>query len=122
MSIFDVVEAEKKAGRWRQCRVLFVIAHGMALALACEDGEMLKYLQENGNGASSDGFSFDDESVDYDTTLAQGVYIGTLKLVDEGPGDWPGTREYAPQLSESRLATEDEWRAHLRGEWPWENA
>ena len=101
-------------------RVLVVFAYGAGLVLACEDGVALDFIRENGSGASIDGFVLDKESVDHGPQ-ADGVYIGVLSLVDDGPGDWPGSRECAPALRDVRPATEAEWTAHLSGEWPWES-
>jgi len=102
-------------------RVLVVFAYGAGLALACEDGVALDFIRETGSGASIDGFVLDTGGVDYEPQ-ADGVYIGVLSLVDDGPGDWPGSRECAPTLRDVRPATAAEWTAHLSGEWPWEDS
>jgi hypothetical protein len=113
---FTVVKEEPR----RVCRTLFVLAHGTGAALVCEPGAPLEFLSENGHGANEDGFLLEKEGIDFDAGLPDGVYVGTLSLVDDGPGDWPGSREFCARLDDVRLATADEWKAHLAGQWPWE--
>lgn len=100
-------------------RVLVAFAYGKGMVLACEPGVVLDYIRENGGDADEDGFSLDYEGVDY-APQEPGVYVGVLKVLPAGPGDWPGTQEYMPGLDDVRPATAEEWEAHLRGEWPWE--
>jgi hypothetical protein len=115
------VEAEEKIARRAKSRVLFAFAHGDGVVLVCEEGAPLSFVQENGNGASEDGFVLSKEGIDVGLDPdVPGVYFGVLGLVDDGPGDYPGTREFAVSLSEVRDVTAEEWKAHLAGEWPWE--
>ncbi len=100
-------------------RVLVVYAHGQALALVCEPGITLDFIHESDSKANTDGFVLDEAVVDYGI-MPDGVYYGVLSLVDDGPGDWPGSREVCPSLSDVRPVTADEWKAHLQGEWPWD--
>jgi hypothetical protein len=120
---FDIavpVTSSEPAGRKerRESRVLVVMAHGNGLCLVCEPGLVLDHLHENGSGASEDGFAFAGHGVDHEP-LPDGVYVGELVFIDDGPGDWPGSREVAVSLRKTRLATVEEWTAHLNGEWPW---
>jgi hypothetical protein len=48
-----------------------------------------------------------------------GVFLVELVLEDDGPGDWPGTREVVLSERNRRLVTDAEWEAHVDGEWPW---
>jgi hypothetical protein len=72
-------------------------------------------------GGSREPFALKDLPVDYDVAAvgAPGVYVARLRFVDDGPGDWPGSREVLLQLHDMRRATAEEWKAHLDGEWPW---
>jgi hypothetical protein len=99
-------------------RVLVAFFFGEGLVLCCEKSVVLDFICEGGIGASEDGFTLDGAGVDY-KLKPDGLYIGVLRLVDDGAGDYPGTREYMPSLADTRLATKREWRAHLAGDWPW---
>jgi hypothetical protein len=81
-----------------------------------EDGAVEDFIHDM---VGPDDFDLEKAGADY-APHADGVYVGTLKLVDDGPGDWPGSREVALQLCDTHLATEEEWRAYRDGEWPWE--
>ena len=116
------VEAEEKIAQRAESRVLFAFAYGDGVVLVCEESVTLDFVRDAGNGASTDGFVLSKEGVDFDQSLDPGVYFGVLGLVDDGPGDCPGTREFAVSLSEVRDATPEEWKAHLAGEWPWEQS
>jgi hypothetical protein len=48
-----------------------------------------------------------------------GIYIAELVFVDEGPGDWPGSRETSIGVRNWRLATAAEWEEYVEGNWPW---
>jgi len=104
----------------RKSRVLVVMAHGVGLCLYCEPGIVLDYIHETYGFLPEDGFPLDKGGVDYDAALPNGVYYGVLSLVDDGPGDWPGSREVCPTLKDTRLATPEEWQAHLTDEIPWD--
>ena len=97
---------------------LIVVAHGDPLAL-CYDGphHITEYIDESFR-RDAGSFAFGDE-VDF-APVADGVYIAELLLVDDGTGDWPGSREVALQARNFRPATPAEWTAHLNEEWPWE--
>lgn len=47
------------------------------------------------------------------------VYMAELVLVDDGPGDVPGTREHLASIRNLRRVTREEWEAFLLDEWPW---
>jgi hypothetical protein len=98
-------------------RVLVVSFFGKAFAILVEDSVALEFIKEGG-GFDVEGFSLEGASIDYGP-LPDGVHIGILKLEDDGPGDWPGSREACVALRDVRPATKEEWEAHLAGDWPW---
>ena len=100
-------------------KALVIVAHGKVLVLAWQAGESL-YEVMTGQGGSKDGFAPEDEGFDMAAPGDDGVYVCDLGWVDDGPGDWPGSREVLPSIKTWRLATEKEWSRHLKNEWPWE--
>jgi len=109
--------AEKAA---RTGKALVVVAHGKPWVLAWQAGEAL-YEVMSGQGAGKDGFAPEDEGFDMGPAPSgDGVYVCVLGWVDDGPGDWPGSREVLPSIKEWRLATAEEWAHHLKNEWPWQ--
>ena len=98
--------------------VVFAFGKGFALVYNATDA-MTQFLQDS--GAGSDGFDVSYVGIDYDrvSVTKDGVYIAELWFEDDGPGDSPGTRETCVQFATLRLATEDEWKEHLAGCWPW---
>jgi len=126
-------KALEHAGRGR---VLFAVFHGEAMALTWCAGEWMTNMLEGcgvtpsqryeDGSASGEGFaflSFDLEVEDGGPgPLADGLYVGSLRIVDGGAESWemPHIRDYYPGVDKVRPATKDEWLAHLRGEWPWE--
>jgi hypothetical protein len=113
----DFAAEEREMAR-RTSRVLVVFAHGEAMSLVCEPGLPLECLKEIGEvrGGGIDAFNL--YGVDYETRQ-DGVYYGVLHIVDDGPGDWPGSREVTVCLKDVRPTTVGEWASHRRGEWPW---
>jgi len=88
---------------------LVVAAFGVGHALVVDaDDAITEFL------ACSDPSELFGEAVTTD-----GVWICSLGLVDDGPGDWPGSRECRLEILPQRLATADEWDAVRRDEWPW---
>lgn len=73
-----------------------------------------------GLGADSDSFDVEEMNLESDLPDEDGVYVVDLVGVDDGPGDWPGSRETTVALRHPRAATKEEWAAHCRGEWPWD--
>ena len=100
-------------------KALVIVAHSKALVLAWQVGESL-YEVMTGQGGSKEGFVPEDEGFDMAAPGDDGVYVCDLGWVDDGPGDWPGSREVLPSIKTWRLATEKEWSRHLKNEWPWE--
>jgi len=99
--------------------VVFAFRKGLVLVYNATD-VMTQFLQDS--GAGSDGFDVDDAGIDYDMTAitVDGVYVAEFRFEDDGPGDSPGTREVCAQFTSLRLATEEEWKEHRAGNWPWE--
>jgi hypothetical protein len=116
----DFSAAERRIEQRTKSRALVVMAHGKGLCVSCEPGVALDFIHENDSTATEDGFVLDQASVDYCETLPDGVYYGVLVLLDDGPGDAPGSREFFASLTSVRLATAEEWHSHLRGEWAWD--
>jgi hypothetical protein len=113
------IEAAEEA--WlakRHLRALAVFHEGLGRVVLCEDGWPLEEVRGMVPGhAGTDGFSL--EHVDHEPQ-PDGAYVGVVRLVDDGPSDWPGGREVVPVFAEVRRATKEEWARHLRDEWPWE--
>jgi hypothetical protein len=101
-------------------KALVVVAHGKPWVLVWQAGEAL-YETMSAQGAVKDGFAPEDEGFDMGTSPGDGVYVCDLGWVDDGPGDWPGSREVLPSIKMWRLATPEEWAHHLKNEWPWES-
>ncbi len=101
----------------RKSRVIVVFAHQIGLVVVCEPGDPLAYLEEMGAGATP--FELTASGVDHCQTMAAGAYYGTLILIDDGPGDFPGTREVCASLTDLRPVTAEEWTATVAGDWPW---
>ena len=99
-------------------RALVVVHHGLPLAVCWDGDEGVRQYLDDVVG-HPDTFPFGAAGVDYDE-LTDGLWIGELRIADNGPGDWPGSRECILKFCKERYATPDEWQAHLSGEWPWE--
>ncbi len=99
-------------------RALVCFAHGMGFILAWDGDEGVIETLNNEGINTGEGGSL--ETIDHET-LPDGIYVGELDWVNEGPSDWPGGGdEYALSFVKARLATAEEWQHHLDGEWPWE--
>jgi hypothetical protein len=87
------------------------------------DADLVRFISDGG-GTEDGGFAIYAGGIDYDSAVvrAPGVYVGRLKFEDAGEGDYPGTREALVMLYDIRPATPAEWKSHLDGEWPWEDA
>ena len=116
---FKLAQPDERDARLKS-RALVVMAHGKGLCVSCEPGIVLDFIHESDSSATEDGFVMDDAGVDYCTTLPDGVYYGVMTLLHNGPGDIPGTWEFIPAFTGNRLATAEEWHAHLKGEWAWD--
>jgi len=99
-------------------RALVVSYLGRAFAVAWDADEHLTRFIEDWGG-SLDGIDFETTATDH-APLSDGVWIGELRAIDDGPGDWSGSREYRLQFHNERGATPEQWTAHCHGEWPWE--
>lgn len=118
--IDDVVTDGAPAGGGRDFGLaLVVVVHGETFAL-CYDGpaNIVDHIRECFRGG--DIFAFNDCN-DWDHEApSDGVFVVELRLIDDGPGDAPGSRECALQAKNFRVVTATEWTAHCGGEWPWE--
>ena len=101
-------------------RALVVFAHGRGLVLCYSGDEHVRQFISD-SGGSNDTFDTETCGVDFENP-GDGVFIVDMKLVDDGPGDWPGSREVAIQFSNARKATKEEWSNHCDDLWPWEIA
>lgn len=97
-------------------KVLVAVGPGDAMVLVADVAPGAHWLDEF--GVREDGFACEENGIDV-ACGEQGLFIGNLAVVDDGPGDWPGTRECAVVINELRPVTAAEWKAHCRGEWPW---
>jgi hypothetical protein len=102
-------------------RAMLVAAHGHALVLCYAAPYWLEQLVVDSGGRSSASIEpFElDEAFDHGD-VPNGVSIAEITMVDDGPGDWPGSRETIASFKVLRPATAEEWRSHLTDEWPWE--
>jgi hypothetical protein len=94
---------------------LVVVAHGRGSAICWDAHFRIKEFVSDGWGG---GETFNLDAVDHEP-VEDGVFIAEMVLVDDGPGDYPGTRETALQLRNFRRVSEAEWGAFLAGDWPW---
>lgn len=99
---------------------LVVVYSGRAIAV-CWNGTDDFRSSASDWGVSGDTFDFEDCSIDH-APLEDGVYIGKLRFVDDGPGDWPGSREAIIQFHDERPATKAEWVSYAQNEYPWVEA
>jgi hypothetical protein len=109
----DAIEQliEEREARRHANLALVMMVHQTAHALLVDADEAIEMFI-----ADACGYAFDDVIAD------DGLWVCSLTLVDDGPGDWPGSRECRLQVTPERLATPDEWAAFRRDEWPWANA
>lgn len=101
-------------------KALILFAHGKGFALVAQADEPI----ENYIGVGClEGFDLDEAGTDY-INPGDGLWIGDLSLVDDGPSDWerPDLRECVLRVSNLRAATAEEWASHRRDEWPWPQA
>ncbi len=99
-------------------KALVLFAHGRGFALYYEANSpgLSELIQDTGGGLED----FDLEGIGaHCETPADGLYVYDIHVVDDGPGDWPGSREVAVELRDGRPVTVEEWAAHRRGEYPW---
>lgn len=100
-------------------RALVLFFQGEGLVLCWQGNASLAgFFNECVGSIDVEGFALDD-AVDFEVQ-PDGVYVAELRIVDDGPGDYPGTCEALPGLHNFRTATKAEFAAHLRGEWPWD--
>jgi hypothetical protein len=98
-------------------RALIVFAHGEGDALYYTgDDDVQQFIQDCGGWAES--FDTINCGVDFEYP-GDGVFVAEMKIVDDGPGDWPGSRESVLQLCDMRPITKDEWRAWLNADIFW---
>jgi hypothetical protein len=97
---------------------LVVFAHEKGIVLEHNAlGWIREAIQDAGGGET---FSLNDCGVDYDASKAtNAIMVGKLQLADDGPGDWPGSREVVLQLLDLRSVTREEWDLYCEGGWIW---
>lgn len=93
--------------------------HGQSM-LVCYCGPVRVHDVLDSAGRGSANVSFEDAGMEARGLEEDGAYVGKLSVKDDGPGDWPGTRECVLVFHDARRVTAEEWRRHLDGEWPWE--
>jgi len=102
-------------------KAMVVFAHGKGLVVCWQaQTYVAQFISDAGGGGGTDSFDLDDVGADYNDDIDDGVWLFDLGLVDDGPGDWPGSRECMLQLTNGRHATAEEWAYHRGDEWPWE--
>lgn len=92
------------------CNVSYVLMYDVAHEIE----EMLL-----ADGGKTDGFALSETNIDHPEMMASGVWTVSVRIVDDGPGDWPGSRESVVQFYDERPATTQEWKAFCDGELPW---
>jgi hypothetical protein len=98
--------SDKRPGR------LLVVFHEGVTALLDQQGGDIAWEAEN---IGTDGVL-----KEVGDPPAPGVWVWSGGLVDDGPGDWPGSREHRLD-GEWRSATAEELRRFRDGEWVWDN-
>jgi hypothetical protein len=117
-ALFDAL-GERAKEVARTGKALVIVAHGKALVLAWQAGDSLYEAMRQ--GGIKESFAPEDEGFDMGPAPSgDGIYVCDLGWVDDGPGDWPGSREVLPSIQAWRQATAEEWGRHLKNEWPWE--
>lgn len=105
-------------------RVLVAFAHGEGFVLLFAGDEVLTDFISDA-GASPDGFGLSEVGADVKlptadgSSIKDGVYLGSMKLEDDGPGDYPGTREVCLTVDDLRPVSKEEWNDYRNGEYPW---
>lgn len=99
-------------------RALMVFAHGIGQALVYSGPDPVRQFITD-TGGDQDTFDTERCPVDFQDP-GDGLYIVELRIADDGPGDWPGSREGILQLHDPKPATREQWAAHCDGDWPWE--
>jgi len=99
-------------------RVLFVVHHGIGQVLCHQlDPSVSEWISDT-LGHTNEAFHMECFG---GVPIEEGVYVGELKMVDDGPADGSlGGREAVVDLVAHRLATEDEWKSHVGEEYPWD--
>ena len=90
-----------------QGRALVLFAHGAGYALAYQGKEIIHEFVLEAGGSLQE---FNLEGVAAYAVPADGLYVGTLALVPGGL-----------LVNDLRPVTQEEWKAHRAGEWPWES-
>ena len=89
--------------------VLVVFAHGSGVVLYEDLHDHVESFIREGGFALDVPFGLDAVNIDY-TPEPDGVFVGEVVLADDGPGDYPGTRETRAEVRGLRFVTEEEWR------------
>ncbi len=98
-------------------KALVIVCHGAAYVVLHDLSTEIEELLI-ADGGKTDGFALGDTSIDH-AEMPPGVWTVSVRVIDDGPGDWPGSRESAIQFYDERLATAEEWQGFCAGELPW---
>ncbi len=106
------------------CLVVVHFQAAIVLTWQCgktdDDQAVMQYLNDNG-GPSIEGEEFSAMNCGlFVDPQENGIYLARLSLIDEGPGDLPGSRECSVEIVDLRAVTKEEWLAYAGGEYPWE--
>lgn len=114
-----VFEPESEEQRSAADHAIVVVHGGVARAVCCDLSEaMLEYLGTTVDDENQ-AFSPHEAPIDWNVP-GDGVWTMRARMVDDGPGDWPGSREVIVQLYGARPTTKEEWLAFCeRKEPPW---
>ena len=97
-------------------KALVVFVHKIGVVLYYE-AELC--IREEIGVTNEQPFGLDSAPIDFETPKENGVYIMDLGLQDDGPGDWPGSREYILTLTNPVKITEEQWKKFSEDEILW---
>jgi hypothetical protein len=106
MGIFTAIKEESKVDESKVAnKAIIAVIHGEGV---CLYKEIASWFDDSFGAGESEPFRID-EGVSY--SVPPGVWVVDLVFEDDGPGDWPGTREWMLCLENHRPPTQEEWEA-----------